>query len=621
MNRNQIETPEFTIAISQLGYLPDSPKSISMVVPPALVETLLDTIPFYVQKVGSRLKRQQVKHPMWEDKIFRWPFGISQGAIEKPIRNYLSETEQPMLVGELRKNQSSWGVFWQGNFDEFDKEGIYQIETEFGFSTPFAIQKEIYGRLHHAFIQYTYAQRSGMEIPNIRMAENCDDGILDYDDTPIPAAGGWNDAGDFRKWLCFTQFTIGALVDVYKNGHSAYRNQIIDELRWGNLYFHAMIDRDGLVYEDLGAGDIRKGTTYEEDWWWENHPGVTATGIPGTDNIPLSGDERKIRTSYNPWVQFGFIRNQCQAASVMSPAESNNCIILAKRAWNYSQQNKHDGHTLFASAELHAALELHAYNVNWVSIQTLEELIGKLFSLQNVDNDKIKGFFYENGTKKDGFRSIAFSADPAWALLKVLQTKPKINNEIYTKVQDHLRCYLDHYLIADSNSNPFYITPYGTYINPPFPEEQTFRPAGGDVFIRTFLHPLNSQQVPHGGNSVLLSHAYLLAQSGVFFSRSEYIHQSEKLLHWTLGNNPFGLCFFTDIGFKHPTPASFENQKIPYAAVSGCIGNFDDTPYIEISNAVEWSTQEVWDVPMIYASGTVSAIQQYYHHQIKEQTK
>lgn len=369
--------------------------------------------------------------------------------------------------------------------------------------------------------------------------------VLDVNGQPIPAAGGWNDAGDLRKWLCFTLFNTYALVDIYKNGHPAYREKVIDKLRWGNIYFHSMINTEGLVYEDLGAGDIRPGTDYENDWWWENHPGVSAIGTPQTDSIPLSGDERKIRTTYNPWVQFGFVRNQCTAATVMTPAESNNCLILAKRAWDYSQKNRHDGRTLFASAELHAALELHAIRASFIAVDAIETLINNLLELQDTDNGNICGFFYENREKKDGFRSIAFNGDPAWALLRVLQVNPAINQQLLRKVGERLKLYLDSYLCKDATSNPFSVTPYGVYINPPQVTEQTFRPTSGKAFIRTTLHPLNTQQIPHGCNSVWMSHANVLAQAGKLFKAQHYIHQAERLLHWALGHNPQGLCCFT----------------------------------------------------------------------------
>ena len=46
----------------------------------------------------------------------------------------------------------------------------------------------------------------------VHEACHLDDGILDTDGSPLPAAGGWHDAGDFRKWLAFTLYHVEALL-------------------------------------------------------------------------------------------------------------------------------------------------------------------------------------------------------------------------------------------------------------------------------------------------------------------------------------------------------------------------------------------------------------------------
>ena len=53
-------------------------------------------------------------------------------------------------------------------------------------------------------------------------------------------------------------------------------------------------------------------------------------------------------------------------------------------------------------------------------------------------------------------------------------------------------------------------------------------------------------------------------------------------------------------------PGSFRNYRIPEAVAVGFIGRPDDTPYLETSNAMEWSTQEIWDVPHLYAVGAIA---------------
>ncbi|MFA9389614.1 MAG: glycoside hydrolase family 9 protein [Prolixibacteraceae bacterium] len=609
--KKPIYVKEITIATSQLGYSPNSPKQITLIAPENEIEKLPFEIPFFVQTIGSRLKREHQKHQMWKDKYFRWPYEISNDKPFTERENYLSMNEHPLYSGVLVRIESRWGTFWQADLTDFTECGIFQIESEFCFSTPFQINNNAYGRLNYGFLSFLRFQRSGVEMPDFRPVEFADDGVLDSNGFALPAAGGWNDAGDFRKWLCFTLFNLQGLVDIYENGHSSYQSQIIEEARWGNLYFHAMINEKGQVYEDLGGGAERDGTDYTKDWWWENHPGVTATGSVLTDNEPLSGDERTIRGAYNPWVQFAFIRNQCMVSSILTPAERSNCIVLAKRAWDYSQKYPHDNRTLFLAGELNAAMELRHINKNFVSLEKITHLIEELLKRQELENVPVSHFFYEKD-KTDGFRSIAFNTDPAVALLNVLILKPEIGASLLETVKLRLLGYIEKYLLLDAQSNPFELTPYGVFLNPEHSEEQTFRDAGGSIGIRTFLHPLNSLQVPHGTSSVVMHQAMLLAKTGVLFNEKRYIHAAEKLMHWILGHNPYGLCLISDMGFKHPVQGSFVNLKIPFAPLAGCIGWFDDSPYQEISNAVEWSTQEIWDVPYIYAVGAVGAIQKYY---------
>jgi hypothetical protein len=69
------------------------------------------------------------------------------------------------------------------------------------------------------------------------------------------------------------------------------------------------------------------------------------------------------------------------------------------------------------------------------------------------------------------------------------------------------------------------------------------------------------------------------------------------MLQWTLGHNPEGLCLHTGVGYRHPTPFSAYATQVPEAICVGHIGRPEDTPYQETSPLIEWSTQEIWDIP------------------------
>lgn len=58
------------LVASQLGYRPDSPKSITLI-PGKAANTLPDEINFYIQKLGDRLKRNQQVPTAWNGRIFR----------------------------------------------------------------------------------------------------------------------------------------------------------------------------------------------------------------------------------------------------------------------------------------------------------------------------------------------------------------------------------------------------------------------------------------------------------------------------------------------------------------------------------------------------------------------
>jgi hypothetical protein len=593
------------LATSQLGFRPESPKTLTLI-PGTDLKKFPDQIPFYIQRIGSHLKREMNIPETWSDKIYRWPYDMGKGKFVADESGYKSN---PFVYkGFMKKTETRWGIFWQADFSDFKTKGNYQIECEFAATTPFMISADPYSRLIRSYLLYQFCQRSGFEVPGVRPVENADDGILDTDKSIVPAMGGWNDAGDYRKWISQTVSHMEALSLIVQYANQAFKKQALEEIAWGNKFLQAMISPEGMVYEDLGAGPLRHGMKYEESWWCENHAGCIAAGSDRTDNIPGTGDERTIRTTYNPVCQFLFIRNQAIISRVLPPADANKCFLLAEKAWKYGEAHPHDQRTLFVSEELLAALDLYASGSKLVNQDRLRELVKSVLNRQGKSNTGLSGYFLEkDGT--DGYRSIVWSAEPAMALLHFCELNLPGLQEEKVLCEKAVREYIENYLIKDAASNPFGVTPYGIYTHEIRPEAETFRSAGSGFFVRTFIHPYNSQEMPHGGNSVLMHHAYLMARAAKQFGKPEYASHAEKLIQWATGHNTVGLCLFTGVGFRHPVQASFVNYQIPEATVNGFLGRPDDTPYLETSNLVEWCTQEVWGVPFYYTIGAITYLE------------
>lgn len=591
------------LSLSHLGYLPESPKVLTL--SPGDAGGLPEIIPFYLRQNCIRMPRDAGSPPRFSER-FPAPYDLLRGKLTP------GAGVPPLYQGELRKISSPWGAVWQADFSSFDTPGSYQIETDWQISPPFAIRPRVYDRILASYLAFLRSQRCGCAVFGVHDACHLDDGILDTDGSPLPAAGGWHDAGDFRKWLAFTLYHIDALLTLHeRSGEDLQRggiapDSLLDEVSWGNAYFHRMINSQGQVYEDVAGGSSPAGTayTYESDWWFENHPGCYADASDNrwTDNVPASGDERRIRTTYNPLVQWAFVHVQARASRYLPSPQAETCLHLARHAAAFGRQHPHDNRTLFLAAELRGNLELLAAGDTSLKLPALISSAQELMRRQAKVQEGLSGYFTE-ANASDGFRSIAFAADPALTLLRFWELRLLLHDTpVATQARQAVFDYIENYLLADCISNPFSLTPYGVYFDPPGPDRQLFRDAGLGRGVRTFIHPFNSQGIVHGTSSVLMSHAHLLARAAALLKQRTWRGAAERLLHWCLGHNLLNRSLFSGVGYRQPIGYSFRIPQLSDAMMVGFIGRPDDSPYLEESTAIEWNTLEYWSIPFLQAA-------------------
>jgi len=597
------------LSLSHLGYQPTSPKTLTLVAGDA--QGLPDRIPFYLRQNCLRLPRDTPRAAAGFSARFPAPYDLLQGKL-------LLDATSPLLYqNELRRMETRWGTLWQADFSDFSTPGSYQIEIDEQISPPFAIRERIYDRIILGYLTFLKSQRCGCSIFGIHDACHLDDGVLDVDGSTYEATGGWHDAGDFRKWLAFTLPHIEALLTIQERCGEDLQlggqppDAVLEELRWGNRFFHRMIATSGQVYEDVAGGSapVGSGLSYERHWWFENHPGCfgDASDNRWTDNIPDSGDERMVRTTYNPLVQWSFVQMQARAARHLPSRESHACHMLLRRAADYGTQRGHDGRTLFVAAELRARLEMLFVSDENEEVSRILTLAQQLLQRQVIGDDGLAGFFVEDDAATDAFRSIAFAVEPAFALLRLWELRSRLPSAApANRAREAVIAYVERYLLADSASNPFRLTPYGVYMHPPEPGRQLFRDAGAGYGVRTFMHPFNAQGIVHGTSSVLMAHAHLLARGAVLLDRPNWRPAAERLLHWCLGHNTCNRSLFSGIGYRQPVGYSFRIPQLLEAMVVGFIGRPDDSPYLEQSTAIEWNTLEYWSVPYQQAAQAAS---------------
>ena len=231
---------DIQLSLSHLGYLPESPKILTLL--PGDASGLPDAIPFYLRQNCLRMARDATAA------------GRFFGALPRPVRSAARQTcpglwNRAVLSGRIAKNLEPLGCDVAGGFQPASTRPAVIRSKPTGRSllrSPFA--NRIYDRIIAGYLTFLRAQRCGCAVFGVHDACHLDDGILDTDGSPLQATGGWHDAGDFRKWLAFTLYHVEALLtmrerlgeDLERGGDRT--DSLLDEVSWGNAYFHRMID-------------------------------------------------------------------------------------------------------------------------------------------------------------------------------------------------------------------------------------------------------------------------------------------------------------------------------------------------------------------------------------------
>jgi hypothetical protein len=431
--------------------------------------------------------------------------------------------------------------------------------------------------MNKAFGYYRY-QRCGVEVPGVHPACHLDDARRRDTGEHVDVVGGWHDAGDLRKWMSVTMLNGVALLNLYRNNPEPRpadpkREQILEEVRYGNRYFLKMQDRDGKIWHDAAGGV--NGDNSDNHW---------------TDNVIGTADDRYINTEKPGEVGAIFatlqgLVGQCYAAS--DSAYAGQCLAAGARAWKAYEAPSSTSETAWwamAACELFRATRASEYRNH-------AELLGRrLLEMQNTtfiaDQRRIRGFWM-NG--EEPFMDIVDSAVPPMALLELHAAFPEAKDR--QKWLDAVRLYLDEYALPMSARNAYRIIPLGVFIGSPTPE--TYRPLGGRLTYRYF-HPVRKQFWWQGANCHLASHALLLGLSYKLTGKREYVDLAYRQLEWILGANPFASCMMTGEGMRNPYPHSRFVGLIPGGIMNGIAGNVRDEPVLDLQYRLDWRTTEYW---------------------------
>jgi hypothetical protein len=538
------------------------------------------------------------------------------------------EDWETVYTGKLIKRKSPMGTYRVGDFSELDTPGIYRIvlpdhKTR---SYQFKISDGIYHPLVRMFLDFVHNWRSGDFQNEWRGPGHLDDAIRSDNGAYHDASGGWYDAGDTRKWMTMSTLPVPAFLDIYegleiKGSHFAKENvasnDLITEAIWGIRFILKMQDPDtGMIFEEVGAGgDARKkpGMT----WWYENHSGCLADNSQNhfTDNQINSGDERTIRTTYNPIVQYTNLYILLRSAVAIREVDSHladQCLESARRIWEFIHPKQaHDPlhqWTSVRSWRLMAGIELLKHQI--ITEVVLEEMFKEL-----MDNyDENLGFWHMDSEKIDPYRGILHSAQPLIALGKLIESFR--GHDRNKQVINLLKYSWEIYIRPMISTNPFGIMPYGIFMKKT--KKDKYRNFIKGLFFRFYMPDHSPQKINHGLGGHWTSWAHALALCGKILKQEKMTQASWDQLYWLLGGNELNVSQVSGVGYNNPMPHSRFLGTYPGGFCVGPRGNASDRIVIDRKARAEWNSTEYWLTPL---SNTLMALAILLPREIKTENK
>ena len=527
------------------------------------------------------------------------------------IKEDLGEYEnwETVFKGHLSKKEYPMGTFLKGDFSDIQKPGLYRVvlPENKGRSYQFLITDGTFRSLIRIFLDFVHHWRSGDFENDYRRATHLDDAIRSDTGESHDVSGGWYDAGDLRKWMTMSTLPVFGFLNVHdslnlKWNHFADEkvtdNDLITESMWGLRFILKMQDPiTGMIFEEVGAGgDARK--QHGMTWWYENHSGCLADNSQNhfTDNLVKSGDERIIRTTYNPIVQYTNLAILLHASSSINsydPTFSQTCREAALKIWDFVNAKKdadplHQW-TSVRSWRLYAGIWLYRFNI--IDDSTITQMISEL--LENWSRSL--GFWYMDSSKTDPYRGILHSAQPIIGLAQYLQAMPDHTSTVL--VREILEETWMKYIRLMIQTNPFGMMPYGAF-NEKKTELDRYHEFGNNLLFRYFMPDNSVQKINHGLGGHWMSWAHGLALCGTVLKNRDIIHASWDQIYWLLGNNTLNSCLVSGIGYNNPMPHSrFFGTQIGGFCV-GPRGSLKDEAVIDLNARAEWSSTEYWLTPL-----------------------
>jgi hypothetical protein len=501
------------------------------------------------------------------------------------------QTGKKAYQGTLETRNGIIGEYLVGDFSDLKDQGMYQVLIGKIKSTIFGISDTIYEDAIHKCVTYFSIQRCGASTTGYAAPCHIDDGRR-LDTGPgwptkpyLDVSGGWHDAGDYRKWVAFTLYGMMGLNKVAQlMGPDWNREQILEELRWGNRYFLNMQNEKGYVMNYCGGDD----------------------GMYLSDNEIGTEDDRPIHTEPASFVhnnvdrtaQYNFIQAQALTSRIfqtIDPDYAKTCLDAAVRCLDWCYNNFYANTTLELGAALMAYMELYKTTEEARFLNSAIDLAHRLIPLQvkePIDSEYgIQGFFKSSSRSREPSRHGWHGPQHISGLCMLYETAP--DHKEAPDWKEAIRQYSEEYILKLADIHTFHLAPLGLYLSSDPGGENKI----GDYWLR-YLSITANNAWGGGVNANTASTGIGLIHASRVLKDDKFLIIAQRQLDWILGANPLNMSTVEEVG--HNQPIRFINRTlnipplIPGAVMNGIGGTENEQAHM---NPGSWQNCEYWTPP------------------------